>query len=331
MPYVILRYAEYRINKIPEYQVKIADIDIHLYRGSYTIKNIRLFKIKGKIPVPFFAADRIDFAVQWRVLLHGKLVAQISADRPAVNFVTDPAGKNEQLTINDEWRNAVKALFPLNFNKIKVSDGTLHLRSFSGQPPFDLYLKNINGEINNLRNVERSQQRLPSSLLLKANSMDGAPLAMEMYFDPFSKQPTFYLKVTLENMSIKEANGFLHHYTKIDVKQGLFSLYIEAAAKKGEIKGYAKPFIKNLEVTDSNESKTPIEALYKGALQIVAKILENPQKKTVATQINISGSIENPDTSIWSIIGNLLSHAFLQALLPKIDNTVDIRDIELNY
>jgi hypothetical protein len=130
-------------------------------------------------------------------------------------------------------------------------------------------------------------------------------------------------------MQIKEANNFLHHYTKIDVARGLFSFYIEAAAANGKIKGYAKPFIKNLKVVEPQKSMTPIEALYKGALQVFAKILENPTKKTVATRIPISGNIEDPDTNIWAIIGNLLSHAFIQALLPQLDQNVHIQDIKI--
>lgn len=330
LPYMLLQYAVYRINKIPEYRVTIADVDVHLYRGSYTIKNIRLSKVTNKIPVPFFSAKRVDLAIEWRALFHGSFVGQMNIDYPMLNFVIDPAGKNEQLSIDREWQNAVKALFPLNFNKITVENGAVHFRSFSSNPPFDLYLKNLDAQVDNLRTVaDHLAKKLPSTLALRANTMDGANVQLNIDFDPSEKQPTFNLKGMLENMRISAANNFLHHYTKIDVKSGLFSLYVEAAAAHGKIKGYAKPIIKNLKVIEPDKNMTPIEALYKGALQLVAKILENPNKKTVATRITIKGNIQNPDTSIWSIVGNLLSHAFVQALLPQIDNTVDIQDVEL--
>src|SRR6185312_4175043 len=112
LPYAILHYAEYRLNKIPDYQVTIGDLDVHLYKGSYTIKNIQLKKINKNIPVPFFAAKAIELAVEWKPLLKGRFVAQIDAYEPSVNFVIDPTGRDEQTTIDAEWQTAVKALFP---------------------------------------------------------------------------------------------------------------------------------------------------------------------------------------------------------------------------
>lgn len=73
LPYILLDYVQKQINKIPEYRVKIADLDVHLYRGSYTLKKIQLWKITKKIPVPYFAAKIIDFfyrmesAISWKI------------------------------------------------------------------------------------------------------------------------------------------------------------------------------------------------------------------------------------------------------------------------
>lgn len=329
MPYAILRYVEYRFAKIPEYQAKIADLEVHLIRGAYTIKGFDLLKVNKHIPVPYFHADQVYLQVQWRALLRGKLAARMHIERPALNLVIDPQGENQQLTINEEWQNAVKALFPLNFNRVTISDGTLSFQSFTSRPPFKLFLKNIDAQLDNLRNVERRQQKLSSTLEVDAEGMDGSPVDLSMNFDPFAKEPAFDLDFEIKRMNIAEANNFLQHYTRIKVKKGLFSLYVEAAAEKGKIAGYAKPIIEHLEVADPKDNDSPLEALYKGALELLAKILENPQQKSVATKIAIKGNIDNPDTSLWGIISNLLHHAFIQALVPKIDNSVDMRDVEL--
>lgn len=329
MPYTILRYIEYRFDKIPDYKIQITDLELHLIRGAYVIKGIKLIKVNQNIPVPFFSAERVYLAMQWKALTRGKFVASMDVLRPQLNFVIDPKGQNEQLTIDQEWRNAVKALFPLNFNSVTVKDGTLAFQSFTSQPPFKLFLKDINGHLNNLQNAEHSRHKLVSTLDIKAKGMDNSPISLAMEFDPFAKQPTFDLDAEIKRMKIAEANNFLQHYTKIKVKKGQFSLYVEAAAADGKIKGYAKPIIEHLEVVDTKSNDSPIEALYKGALQVIAKVLENPDKKSVATKINIKGNIDNPDTSIWSIVSNLLHHAFIQALLPRIDESIDMKDVEL--
>jgi hypothetical protein len=322
LPYAILWYIDKQANKMPDYQLQVEDLAVHLYRGSYTLKNLRLLKLDKHIPTPFLQVKTIDLAVEWGALLHGAFVAQITADEPVVNFVVDPKGDNEQLAISKEWQSLVKALFPLNFNKMTVNNGSLHYRSFTASPPFDIYLKNIQAEINNLQKVENPQIALSSRFTLTANTLDGGPVTLKIQFDPFAKQPSFNLLAELKQLRIATINSFLRHYTKITVSDGWFSLYVEAVAEKGKVQGYAKPFLKDLKVINSKEDLNPIEALYKGAVAVVAKILENPSQKTIATRIPIQGSIDSPDTSIWSIIGNLLSHAFLQALLPKIDHNI---------
>lgn len=329
LPYTLLYYVAYRANQIPGYHVTVADLDVHLYRGSYTVKDIRVDKTDDKIPVPFFAADKVELGVEWRALLHGSVATQTVLVNPTMNFIAESKGKNGQLSINEGWQKTMQALFPLNIDHIEVKNGTLHFRSYEGKPSFDVYLKNIDIRMDNLRNALNSKEKLPSIIALQANTMDGAPVKIDMRFNLFAKQPTFYLKVSVENMDIKKANDFLHHYTKVNVKQGWLSLYVEAAAADGKIKGYAEPMIKNLQIIEPKKDVSPVQSWYKGALQIAAKVSKNPDKKTIATRINITGNIENQTTNIGLIIGNLLYQAFLQALLPQIDHTVDRRDVEI--
>jgi hypothetical protein len=108
LPYILIRYVEHQVNKLPEYKVHIADLDVHLYRGSYTLKNIQLRKVNNHIPVPFFAANAVDLSIQWRPLLHGSLVAKVVAIEPVVNFVIDAKKENEQLTLDQQWQEIVK-------------------------------------------------------------------------------------------------------------------------------------------------------------------------------------------------------------------------------
>ncbi len=330
LPYIILRYAEYRLNKTSAYQVTIADLDLHLYKGSYVIKNIQLKKRNQSIPVPFFAAKTVELAVEWPALLTGHFVAQIDIYDPSLNFLVDPAGRTEQTSISAGWQNTVTALFPLNFNRITIHNGQVHLRNFTRQPTYDVYFKNINAQVDNLCNVRKTQQLLTSSLQVNAKTMDGANFNLHVAFNPVAQQPTFDLDAELQRMQISAINNLLRYYTKIDIQQGLFSLYVEAAAKNGKITGYAKPLIENLKVMAPHKKTAPITKLYKSAVQAVAKILENPAKKTVATKINFTGKLDDPNISIWPIISNLLKNAFLTALLPQIDNTIKMQDINLN-
>jgi hypothetical protein len=331
LPYTLQRYTEYKLNQIPDYYAKVDAVKINLYQGSYSLMGVKLIKANNKIKVPFFSADEINFAVEWKALIKRAFVAKVLLNRPALHFVIDPTGQNQQLSIDDQWRTVVQALFPLNFNKINIIDGSVHFQSFTSNPPFDLFFKNLSLEVNNLRSIDKENRNLSSIITASAKTMDGASANLKIAFDPFASQPTFDMEAALDKMNLTDANNFLRHYTKVKVSSGIFSLYVEAAAAKGKINGYAKPMFKNLKIMNPKKNDlNPVEALYQGAVQLVAKVLENPQHKTVATKVLIQGNIDDPQTNLISIIGYLLRHAFLHALLPQVDNTIDMKDVTVH-
>lgn len=325
LPYFLIDYVEAQINKLPEYRAKIGDIDVHLYRGSYTIKDFQLWKKAKNIPVPFFEASLIDLSVQWKALLHGKLVAKIISDKPKIHFVADEKG-NEQLSIDDQWVALVKSLFPLNVNSVQVNNGEIYFENFNGKPPFKTYIKNIAFNLKNMQNAERENKLLLSQFNFIGKTSGGGKVEINGTFNPFVKTPTFYLKGNLNQLAITELKDLLKHYTSLDVVGGTFTLYGEVGASKGEIKGYVKPFLKNLKIGDPKKENI-IGQIYNGAASVVASVLQNNEKETIATKVKLEGKIDDPNTSILSIIGYLLRHAFIEALIPRIDDTIKPKDV----
>lgn len=330
MSSVLLNYALKTLNKIPQYQTQIADIDLHILQGGYVIKDIHVSKIKNKTPVPYFSAKQIYLVLHWRAIFHGKLVGQIIMQNPVLNFVIDKQGNDQQLTISSSWQDRVKELYPFRFNQVIINNGEIHLRSFTGKNPFNVYLKNVNAIATNISNILKVQKKLPSVITAQGNTMDGGKVQLNVSFDPLAKQPTFDLDASINRMNIVAANSLLRSFTSIDVKKGYFSLYLEAAAAKGKITGYAKPYLENLQILNPDDNLPAPQKLAKAVVAGVAKILENNKTGAIATKISISGNINDPNMSIWSLIINLLKNAFLQALLPKIDNTIKYETININ-
>ena len=91
--------------------------------------------------------------------------------------------------------------------------------------------------------------------------------------------------------------------------------------KNQEITGWVKPLFQNVKVYDRAQEagKPALQKLYEGVLNVVAKILENRQRKEVATVFELHGRLDNPRSSIWQIIGGLVENAFIKAILPGFD------------
>jgi len=119
-------------------------------------------------------------------------------------------------------------------------------------------------------------------------------------------------------------NDLLRAYGNFDVTAGLFSLYSELKVKNGHVEGYIKPLFKEIKVYDARQDneKTSFRKLYEGLVGGVDKLLENTPRDEVATRTDVSGPLQNPRSSTWQTVINLVTNGFFKALLPGFEKEV---------
>jgi hypothetical protein len=328
LPYILLRYVNRQLTLIEGYTGHVDDIDVALYRGAYTIKVIRLDKKSGKIPVPFFKADVVDLSVEWSALFNGRIVAEIEVEKPALNFVKGPTAATSQTDIDKSWTEVVDKLIPFKLNRFAINNGEIHYRDFHSSPKVDVKATQVQVLAQNLSNAKHAKDKLPSTVTASAAVYDGQA-KLEMKIDPLTEVPTFDMNARLTTLNITNLNDFLKAYGNFDAEKGTISLYCEAAAKDKRVTGYVKPIIKDLKVVNWKEDKDNLAKLaWESVVGAVAWILNNHKKDQIATMAEFTGSIENPDTDVWSIIGQLLKNAFIQALYPSLENTVNLNAVD---
>ena len=93
LPYVVKDYVNRKLASLEAYDGHVDDIDIHLWRGAYSIDGLEIVKTGASRPVTFFKADRIDLSVEWRSLARGKVVSEAVFLAPEINLVQ---GKSER-------------------------------------------------------------------------------------------------------------------------------------------------------------------------------------------------------------------------------------------
>lgn len=54
LPQLVQDYVNKKLDEMPEYDGRIGDVDMHLWRGAYSIQSIEIVKTEGDVPVPFF-------------------------------------------------------------------------------------------------------------------------------------------------------------------------------------------------------------------------------------------------------------------------------------
>jgi hypothetical protein len=217
---------------------------------------------------------------------------------------------------------------PLRINRFEVNNGSVHYADNNSSPKVDLALKQTHILAKNLTNATDEKTELPSSIVAEAKAYGGNVL-FNMKLNPLATRTSFDMNAEVKNANLVQMNDFLQAYGNFDVNKGTISLYTEFASKKGTYKGYVKPIIKDLDVLGREDKRDNLlRKIWEGIVGLAGNILTNPKKDQVATKVPIEGNWNGSDADIMDAIWTLLRNAFIQALMPSIDNQITLRSIE---
>jgi hypothetical protein len=331
LPFVVEDFANRKLAALEAYDGHVGDIDIHLWRGAYSIDGIVIVKTGARRPVPFFRARRADLSVEWRSLLKGSVVAEASFLGPELNLVQADNKKDSQLGAEEDWHARLEDLFPFRFNTVEVVDGTVRFLAPGIQTQDAITARHVNGNVTNLTNVIESGKETFADFRIKANVLDGAPAVVAGSVNAFARQPTFDVNMEVKKVQLPRANPWLREYIKADAEAGRFELYMEMAAADGKFKGYAKPIMEEVDIYRSGEpEKNPLKRAWEGFLDFAANVLENPDADQVAARIPFTGTIEDPQTNLFATIASVLRNAFVSAFARSLEGSITLRDVKKN-
>jgi hypothetical protein len=330
MPYAVLHYANRSLSKMPGYYGHVADIDIALIRGAYQLKNLYINKVdtNTKEQTTFFHSEIIDLSVEWKALFQGSLVGELVFIHPLLRFTkdkTDPAQVKKDTT---DFRIILKKFMPLEVNRFEVNHGTIEYRDSTSKPVVSLDMTDTYILAQNLKSVYKTNENvLPATVKAKAYLYQGH-LNYDMRLNPLAERPQFDLNAELINTNLVDFNNFFLAYGKFDVHRGSFGLYTEMAAKDGKFAGYVKPVIRDLKVVGPEDRKKSVmQQIWEHIVGATGVILRNQKKNQIATKVPIQGNYNNPNVGTLDALAEVLVNAFIQALIPSIDNEINLASI----
>ena len=331
LPFVVEDFANRKLAGLRAYDGHVGDIDIHLWRGAYSIDDIVIVKTGAARPVPFFRARRLDLSVEWRSLLHGSIVSEAKFASPELNLVQASDENQSQLGQDEDWHARLEELFPFRFNTIEVYNGTVRFLAPGIATRDAITARRVHGTVSNLTNVAKSGKEAFADFRINGDVLNGAPATVAGSVDPFARQPTFDVNMEVKKVDLPQANPWLRQYIKADAEAGKFELYVELAAADGKFKGYAKPILQDVDIYRSGEpEKNPLKRVWEGFLDFAANVLNNHEADQVAARIPFTGTIENPKTSLFATISSVLRNAFVSAFARSLEGSITLRDVKKN-
>jgi hypothetical protein len=168
------RYMEAEVNRrLTGYTVRIAALHVHPWTASLELRGATIAQDVNPDP-PVAQVARFVTRIDWRALLHRRVVADITFDHPTVylNLKQVRTEATEKTALKDRgWQQALEALtFDLKINQLRVLEGDL---TYVDQGPFKpLRVSRVNLSAENIRNVASKEQVYPSPIRLEAVVFD---------------------------------------------------------------------------------------------------------------------------------------------------------------
>lgn len=327
LPSVLLFLVNDRLGELESYYGEVEDIDVSLWRGAYQLDNLIIRKREAEHLEPFVLLERADLSIDWARLFDGHLVAQARLDQLQLNLVEADTELESQTGEEEDWRSRLNEFFPVRFDKIALTNSTVRFRAPGIEAKDALEVTQIEGEVLNLTNTRDIENHAFSPFHFDGEVFK-APINLSGRVDPIVEPPTFDINLTLKKVELTALNPWLEEYVGADAESGSFELYLELVAAEGEFKGYAKPFMQDVNMFTLEEAgeKGFFGSIWEGLVELAAELFENQPRGEVATRVPLSGTMDEPDAGVVTSIVNVVRNAFLAAFTRSLDHSIELDD-----
>ncbi len=314
-------YVNRKLSEVEGYRGHVTEVDLHLWRGAYTLHGVEVKKVEGHVPVPFFAAPTVDLSVEWSELFHGAFVGEIHFERPKLNFVNSKNPDNVQVGVDKPWTEKIRELFPVRINRCTANEGEVHYRDFSRSPKVDVVIDRVDVVATNLTNSLKLSKSLHADIEVKGRPLRDGTLGMNINLDPYAAKPTFTMKTEMAGIPLVKLNDFAKAYASITFEGGTLRLATQMESEQGKFRGYVEPVFDNMSIFDpSHDSDNPIDFIWQGIVGGITRIVRNHPKDRFGTRVPIAGNFDNPTPAILETVFNVVRNAFVKAFSGTLGN-----------
>jgi hypothetical protein len=321
LPHFVKSAINRRLEAIPAYTGRVDAVSVSLLRGAYTMRGLQLEKREAAGTRPFLAVEKIDFSLVWSELLRGRVVSEIQAIGPRLNFVQAATHETSQLDFDRRWQDVINDLFPIEITHFEATGGELHFVAPQRDPPVDVFVRELKVVARGLRNrPDLNKSEAIATLLVEGITPGNGTLALSSELEPLAPKPRFHLKLKIDRLSLPALNQFLRAYGNVDVSSGEFTGYLEMVARDDHYQGYFKPFFENLHFTSAEDADKPVlTRLWEKMVAGLARLVKNSDTDQVALRIPFEGDFGATRVETWESIKTLFRNGFIQALAEGLD------------
>ena len=298
--------ASYQVVQIPlnKFEPEVQRANLHVYNGILQSKGVVEYSPKiARVDVDNAAIDGIhlDYVhTSQSAAGETKRIAVVKADAAKVNNAPGVQLKAREVALTN--------------SELKFIDD-------AASTHYRFVISDANMRATNLSNHLSAG---PAKFEFNGKLMGSGDTTLTGVLRPEREGPDFDFDLASSGTDLTSLNDFLRAYGKFDVASGRVAVYSQVTVKDHYVSGYVKPLFTDVKVYDveKDKKKPLLHQMKEMVIGGAAKLLKNPRTQQVATKVDISGQVNNPNMSAWQAIGQFIENAFINAIVPGFDREV---------
>lgn len=265
----------------------------------------------------------IEYASRTRIIEIPRLEVQgLHADYIHIKAGETPTKELSRKTDRVIRETTNEPTLQLYVDEVHIAGGELGIINRASKPNYRLFVTDLTLRIRNLGNQSEDGVAVGTA---SGKFMGSGKTRLVAHLQPYAKSPNFDFALSIDDTDMPPMNNLFRAYGNFDVAAGLFSFYSEMVVRNGFVKGYVKPFFRDVSVHDPRQDRhQPIlRQIYERILDGVAWILQNRPREEIATEVSVSGKLADPQASTLDVIVGLVQNAFFRAILPGFERSLD--------
>ena len=198
-----------------------------------------------------------------------------------------------------------KPMMPIKIVKITLQGGNVRFSDNFVKPNYTANLKQIGGRITGLS----SEPGSIASLELRGSYDNVAPLNVSAKINPLSSKPYLDLQADIKGIELTSFSSYSGKYAGYMIEKGKLSLFVKYKIENDQLEAENRIFLDQLTfgdpVASPDATKLPVS--------LAVSLLKN-RKGEIDLNLPISGSLNDPQFSIGSLVVKVIVNLFIKAV-----------------
>jgi uncharacterized protein involved in outer membrane biogenesis len=199
---------------------------------------------------------------------------------------------------------SAEAATPIKIAKVTVQGGTVDFSDHFIKPNYTAKLTQLGGRVSDLISTSDT----PAEVDMRAYLEDAAPLSITGKINPFSKDLFVDLSVDFKDIDLSPMTPYSGKYAGYTIEKGKLTLNLKYQIANRQLKAENKVVIDQFHFGDSVSSPDATGLPVKLAISLL-----KDRNGTINLNVPVSGSLDDPQFSVWGTIIQVLTNLIAKA------------------